>query len=160
MQLTNVLTEKDKSLIHKLYTKSPIHTRSMAEMATLERVRGTTDINRFRIRMVKLGFQCTLVSVAEVFKDLEKAGFGKLLVGSYKTSQPFRFKWAKSSIVEVGKEATKNEAPKAILPRSDSHSGKMLCMHQSPSGERLRLVFNSPHEVQELIHTLEEMIRT
>ncbi len=152
-----LFTEKDKASIHHIYAKSPLHKRTLGEMAKLERIRGTTDINRFRVRMLHTGLQCSLDEVVAVFKDLEKAGFGKLTLGSYKSSVPFRFQWKKYNIVAIGKEATK-EDKKASVAKPTSEVGYMTMFHKAPNGVRIRLSFNTKEEVKQLINDLQEML--
>lgn len=159
------ISEKDKAIIHRLYTKSPLHQDSFREMARYERIRPSTDINRFYSKCKKSGMQCTLLQVVDIFKDLERAGFGKFKIGTSQTSKPHRFLWAKLNIAAVGKEATQGEthaSPVLIHKTPSATQGKaerMLFMYQSPTGERHRLVFDGVEQVQELIHSLQIMIK-
>jgi hypothetical protein len=164
------MSKEDSQKVSSIYKKSNVNAMVLREMANVGQVRDTTDIHRFRRRLIKAGYVATVAEILEVFAELEKAGFGRVFLGqtSGPHQSPHRFKWnPRYSTEKIGRAAdTKTtqavfaaakEMSQPVLT-STSQEGKSVVVYQSPSGERIRLSFASRREIEELVSLLQGLL--
>lgn len=166
--MSSLFTVEDSNKIKNLYSKSEASKLTLSEMSSLERIRETTDLYRFRRRLLQKGYGISMREVLDVFVDLEKAGFGRLVIGQTKGTHttPHRFIWGKYNIQAVGQEATKNavmkaakETKRAVLSTEEAQgSGQIAVLFQSRSGSKIKLRFQDKEEIQDMITLLQDML--
>lgn len=99
----------DYDRIKQLVETNKVAKAAMEQLKTLERARGSNDLRRLRARMMEeKRINCSPADFREVFRELEQAGFGRLLVGvsikgKKQENAPDRFVWGDTPSSEVAR---------------------------------------------------------
>lgn len=107
----------DYDSIKQLVESNRVARAAMEQLKTLERARGSNDLRRLRARMLEeKRIECSPADFREVFRELEEAGFGRLLVGvsikgKKQENAPDRFVWGDTPSSEVARRVLAKQAP-------------------------------------------------
>lgn len=104
-------TQIDTVKLQKIAKESPLAEAVFLAMAGMGRTRGTTDLRRLRGRVMDAGMLVEWNDFMSIFKKLEQAGFGKIILARRPTD-PHRFSWNHFNVIEVGRSALGRNEPK------------------------------------------------
>jgi hypothetical protein len=135
---------KIKEAAHKNQTAEAVFTA----LALRDRMRHTTDLNRFKTQLVKESGNIVEQDYLATFKELEKLGMGSIVYGRKK--KPSKFKWH-YNLKDIGHAAMgdtpqQSEPASAPIKRINVKSeGLNLCLKKN--GSEINLAFQNEQQL-------------
>lgn len=118
----------NQELISKSARENETSRHIFEELGNRQRDRGMVDLRRLRIRISHKGFKVVTQDYARLFKQLEKAGAGKMIMSKMGNPQRFEFFYSMKEVVT--KDLTALTEPIPYQPK-----GHVAYTNTTPTGK-------------------------